>query len=262
MTDRNSDSEPLGLFLLSVESGEKRRLTSPAEKVFIDSQPAFSPDGRTLAFIRESSAPGVLDMYLLSLSENLQPIGEPKQLTFDSQVTLRPVWTAEGREIVFSYGSFLSPNLFRIAASGSGKRQRLAAVGEDGSEAAISHRTQRLVYTRELRDENIWRVEVSGPDGKISSPIKLISSTRVDRDAQFSPDGKKIVFSSNQTGSFEIWTCDSDGSNAQRLTSLVGNCGDPQWSPDGEWIAFSSPEDTVGVLRHQRQRRQAKAPSQ
>ena len=52
--------------------------------------------------------------------------------------------------------------------------------------------------------------------------MKLISSTRVDRDAQFSPDGKKIVFSSNRTGSFEIWICDSDGSNALRLTSLGG----------------------------------------
>jgi len=238
VTDRNSDSEPLGLFLLSVESGEKRRLTSPAEKVFIDSQPAFSPDGRTLAFIRKSSV-GVLDIYLLPLSEGLQPIGEPKRLTFDNAMTLRPVWTVDGREIIFSSGSYLSPNLFRIAASGLGKAQRLAGIGEDGSEAAISHRTHRLVYTREFLDANIWRLEAPGPDGKISSPTKLISSTRVDQLAQFSPDGKKIVFSSNQTGSFEIWICDSDGSNAQRLTSL-GTCFFPQWSPDGERITFSS----------------------
>jgi Tol biopolymer transport system component len=137
--------------------------------VGIDFQPALAPDGRTLAFIRGSSTLGILNMYLLSLSENLQPIGEPKQLTYDGQGTNRPVWTAEGREIVFSYGALYSPHLFRIAASGSGKRQRLAAVGEDGSEAAISHRTHRLVYTRELRDENIWRLEVSGPDGKKSA---------------------------------------------------------------------------------------------
>ena len=158
----------------------------------------------------------------LTLSEDFQPIGEPKRLTFENQVTFRPVWTSEGREIIFSSGPFLSPNLFRIAASGSGKPQRLAGVGEDGSEAAISHRTQRLVYTRELIDVNIWRLEVPGPHGKISSPMKLISSTRVDEDAQFSPDGKKIVFNSNRTGSFEIWICDSDGSNAQQLTSLGG----------------------------------------
>ena len=169
----------MGLFLLSVESGERRRLTSPPEKVFIDSQPAFSPDGRTLAFVREVAV-GVRDIYLLTLSEDFQPIGEPKRLTFENRLTFRPVWTLDGREIIFSSGPYLSPNLFRIAASGSGKPQRLAGVGEDGSEAAISHRTQRLVYTRELIDENIWRLEVPGPHGKISSPMKLISSTRVD----------------------------------------------------------------------------------
>ncbi len=37
VTDRNSDNEPLGLFLLSVESGEKQKLTSPPQRVFVDS---------------------------------------------------------------------------------------------------------------------------------------------------------------------------------------------------------------------------------
>jgi len=203
-------------------------------------QPAFSPDGRTLAFVREMGL-GVRDIFLLTLSEDFQPIGEPKRLTFDSQVTFRPVWTAEGREIIFSSGPLANPNLFRIAASGAGKPQRLAAVGEDGSEAAISHRTQRPVYTRQLRDNDIWRLEISGPHGKISAPTKLISSTHVDHEGQFSPDGKKIVFNSNRTGSFQIWICDGDGSNAMQLTSLGSTyCGNPRWSPDGERIAFFS----------------------
>ena len=98
VTDRNSDSEPLGLFLLSVESGERRRLTSPPEKVFIDSQPAFSPDGRTLAFVREVVL-GDRDIYLVTLSEDFQPIGEPKRLTFENQLTFRsgldPRWARD-----------------------------------------------------------------------------------------------------------------------------------------------------------------------
>jgi Tol biopolymer transport system component len=205
-----------------------------------DSQPAFSPDGRSVAFIREVAA-GVRDIYLLTLSEDFRPVGEPKRLTFENRVTFRPVWTLDGGEIIFSSGPYLSPSLFRIAASGSGKPKRLASVGEDGSEAVISHPAHRLVYTRELIDANVWRLEVPGPHGKMSSPEKLISSTRDDRQAQFSPDGKKIVFSSNRAGSFEIWICDSDSSHAQQLTSLGVFCGNPSWSPDGQRIAFDSP---------------------
>ena len=112
---------------------------------------------------------------LLTLTEDFQPIGEEKQLTFDNQLVVSPVWTLDGREIIFSSGQYLNPSLFRIAVSGSAKPQRLAGFGEDGSGLAISHRARRLVYTRELIDANIWRLEVPGPRGKISSPKQLIS---------------------------------------------------------------------------------------
>jgi Tol biopolymer transport system component len=238
VTDRNSVSEPFGLFLISVESRESRRLTTPPPKGS-DSQPAFSQDGRNLAFVREAAI-GVRDIYLLALSQDLQPKGEPKRLTFEKQLIFCPVWTSAGQEVIFSSGLYLGPNLFRVPTSGSGKPQRLVGVGEDGSEAAIADRTQRLVYTRELVNVNIWRLDLSAPQGKIDPPTKLISSTRVDEDGQFSPDGKRIAFSSNRTGSFEIWICDSDGSHAQQLTSNSAFCGGPHWSPDGERIAFDS----------------------
>ena len=186
---------------------------------------------------------GDRDIYLLSLSEDFQPIGEPRRLTFANQVTFRPVWTRAGNEIIFSSGQFRGPSLFRIAASGSGKPQRLAGVGEDASEAVISHHMQRLIYTREFIDVNVCQLEVSGTRGKASSPTKLISSTQVDGDAQFSPDGKKIAFNSNRTGNFEIWIADGDGSNALPVTLLGGYCGSPSWSPDGERIAFTSNTD-------------------
>jgi Tol biopolymer transport system component/predicted Ser/Thr protein kinase len=236
VTDQNSDSESLGLLLLSVESGERRRLTSPQGKASIDCQPAFSPDGHTLAFIREVAV-GVRDVYLLNLSRDFQLVGEPKRLTFEDQVTFQPIWTSAGDEIIFSSGQFRVPNLFRISTSG--KPQRLLGVGEDGSETAISHRTQRLVYTREILDVNIWRLEVAGPGTKIR-PTKLISSTRADSEAQFSPDGKRIVFASDRAGTRELWICNSDGSDAAQLTSLGAYCGSPRWSPDGKRIAFES----------------------
>src|SRR5262245_36480496 len=73
----------------------------------------------------------------------------------------------------------------------------------------------------------------------MGSATRLIGSTRVDGHPQFSPDGKRIAFHSNRTGSFEIFICDSDGSNPQQLTSR-GPCGNPHWSLDGEQIAVDS----------------------
>ena len=241
ITDRDAEDQRWGLFLLSVDSGEKRRLTyAPEERV--DTDPAFSPDGRTLAFVRGAQATS--DIHLLSVSRDFQPMGEPKRITFENQWSQRPAWALDGSEIVFSSGTVPNFNLFRIASAGSGKLRRLAGCGEDGSEASISRHGHRLAYTRELTDTNIWRLEVPGTGGKTNPPVRFISSTRLDAEAQFSPDGKRIVFSSNRSGSDAIWVCDNDGSNPVQLTlSAMSALGSPRWSPDGERVAFDSNVD-------------------
>jgi Tol biopolymer transport system component len=117
----------------------------------------------------------------------------------------------------------------------------LASVGEGGFDLAISHRGNRLAYSRRIFDINIWRLEVAGPNAKTAVPTMFISTTQIDTSPQFSPDGKKIAFASNRSGSFEIWVCDSDGSNAMKLTSFGGpSVTTPRWSPDGERLTFDS----------------------
>jgi dipeptidyl aminopeptidase/acylaminoacyl peptidase len=69
----------------------------------------------------------------------------------------------------------------------------------------------------------------------------LISSTRIDFNPQISPDGKKIAFESNRSGSTEIWVCNTDDLSAVQLTSFGGPLtGAVRWSPDNERIAFNS----------------------
>jgi len=241
---RRAPEAPTGLFLLSIESGEKHSLIPPPADSIGDSSPAFSPDGRTLAFTRAVSYP-VNDVYLLALSDDLRPNGEPRRLTFDNRRCSGFTWTPDGREIVFSSNRLGGFKLWRISLSGSARPQPVASVGGYAYSPAISRQGPtggpRLAYRQGRGDRNIWRVAVPGRDGKVIPPVKLIASTRDELSGRYSPDGKKIAFTSDRSGSYEIWVCESDGSNPVPLTSFGGPVTDrPSWSPDGRRIAFHS----------------------
>jgi len=71
--------------------------------------------------------------------------------------------------------------------------------------------------------------------------VEVIASTRTDRSPQFSPDGKKIAFVSDRSGTTEIWVSRSDGKSPEQLSAICGAyCGSPRWSPDGRRILFDS----------------------
>jgi Tol biopolymer transport system component len=236
---RSSSGAPLGIYIMSAETGEKRRLTSPPKEYGGDLGPRFSPNGETLAFVR---APSHLSraIYLLSMSGSGAARGEPRRLIPDQGWIGGFDWTPDGRNIVFSAGQFGSTNLWTIAASG-GTPERLVG-GENSTELSISRTGSRLVYVRSSLDYNIWRI--SGPNAldKGSVPTRFIASTQPDGSPQFSPDGEKIVFASARSGTYAIWVCDRDGLNPVELASDGTTVGSPRWSPDSHWIAFDSPK--------------------
>jgi Tol biopolymer transport system component len=59
-------------------------------------------------------------------------------------------------------------------------------------------------------------------------------------DAQYSPDGKRIVFNSFRSGVQGIWISSDDGSNLVQISNPHDASGSPQWSPDGNKIVFDS----------------------
>jgi Tol biopolymer transport system component len=241
-TDRASAGEPPSLFVLSVATGEKRRLTTPPATALSDGNPAVSPDGRTLAFVRIISE-GNPQLYVLPLSEDYQSAGEERHLDFSQPSVISPAWTANGQEIVcFAGQRWGEGRLWRVPLSGSEKPQPLASVGPYNFQPTISRQGNRLVYAHWTAETDIWRTEVSGR-ARFSAPVKLIASTRGEDSARYSPDGSKIVFSSNRSGHSEIWDCNGDGSNPVQLTSLQSSSGSPRWFPDGRRVVFDSDKE-------------------
>jgi Tol biopolymer transport system component len=248
VADQVSPKDPRpSIVLISIESGQKTTMTSPPGPYL--ASPTFSPDGKNLAFVQGL---GYLahDIYVAPVAG-----GESRRLTLDSRISGGLTWTSDGREVVFSSNRGGLYSLWSVSASG-GAPEPLSAVGEDAIQPSISRQGSRLAYLRRRRNINIWRTE--GPDwtGPRDSPIKLISSRRDQMDQDISPNGQKIAFRSNRSGSFEIWTCDSNGSNPIQLTSFgAPNSGTPRWSPDGQQIAFDSrKEGQLGYLCDQRGR--------
>jgi Tol biopolymer transport system component/DNA-binding winged helix-turn-helix (wHTH) protein len=237
VADSEAPAEPVGIFLLSVETGEKRRLTSPPAHFFGDWNPAFSPDGKTLAFTRAVNGIS-LDVYIVPVSG-----GEPRRLTFDDAHLKGLAWTPDGREIVFSSsrgGSVHTATLWKVPAAG-GTPERLTGVGQNVFTLAIDRQGNRLAYEQRIHDTNIYRVDISDSTGQGAPHTKLTFSTFEDDSPDYSPDGKKIAFVSVRTGSLEIWKCDGDGANPIQLTNVGGqHTGTPRWSPDGQWIVFDS----------------------
>jgi len=245
VVDQDAANQPPGIFLLSAETGEKRRLTSPPPHSKGDYLPTFSPDGRTLAFVRLKTSGYSGDILTLPLSKILEPQGEPKLVMSHKHIFFGLTWTSDSSEIIAAagIGSFSPGSLWRVAADGSVKPERMAFSGDESSSPAVSHQGNRLAYSHGTFDRNIWRLEL--PRGtEAARPTRFISSTRQDASAEFSPDGKKIAFYSNRSGNDEIWVCNNDGTNPVQVTSLDGpSSGTPRWSPDGQEIVFDSSPD-------------------
>src|SRR5262249_34123357 len=230
-----------GLFLIHTLTGEMRRLTRPPS-LGGDFMPAFSPDGRTLAFSRimgySQSA-----VYLLSLSEDFKPLGEAQRLKTDMRFGSHPVWTRDRRHILYISGAnpavVLETTELRVTAvPDSGSSERVTLPEGNISELSLG---RHLVYTQRVLDNDIWRAEIHPRGGQASQPHLLISSTRRDGMPRYSPDGKQIAFSSTRSGTQEIWISDADGSNPVQLTSFGGPLvGRMSWAPDGQRLVFSA----------------------
>ena len=222
------------VFVLDVATLSARQITFPPESSYGDIQVAFSPDARTLAFLR-CTKDGT-DVYVIPAGA-----GSERRLTLDNRDlagqsgvgAVGLTYTSDGHDIILG-----GDGLWRIHATGKAKRaEPVRGLGLTAFNPYM--RGDRLAYAVPTWDSNVYMLPLTG-ETDAGEPTKLIASTFPDDDAQLSPDGRHVVFVSGRTGVAEIWKANSDGSNPMQLTFLSDSCRIPRWSPDGREIVFNA----------------------
>jgi serine/threonine protein kinase/Tol biopolymer transport system component len=219
-----------GIFLLPLEQGEPKRLTSNPTSG--DLCPALSPDGRFLAYAACRSDYSCA-IEVLELERDLRPKGPPRRLV---EVAVGAAfeglaWAADGRSLVYP-----RDYLYRLPLRGATESERIELAAPLAVYPAVSRARDRLAFTRGTAERDVWKLEEGRP------PTPFLVSSRTDQSPEFSPDGTRIAYQSGRwSARGEVLVTNSDGSNPVQLTDGLGRQqGSPQWSPDGRWIAFDS----------------------
>jgi dipeptidyl aminopeptidase/acylaminoacyl peptidase len=107
------------------------------------------------------------------------------------------------------------------------------ALSPDGTLVAFSVKLQDLEAG--TSQSELWCMDADGTGLK-----QLTSGPHTDTDPVFSPDGRRILFSSSREGGGQLWTVNLEGDSPHRLTDWAPGLGSAKWSPDGRWIAATS----------------------
>ncbi len=226
------------IWIVATKGGAARQLTSSADN---DSQPKFSPDGKRIAFVsdRLGNSPQV---FVVPVSGGL-----PTQLTFHSDGYSLMEWAGDGDALLVAGNRDHywrdAARFFLITAKPHSPEQLVFdAAGENGR---LSKNGQQLLFTRE--GVAWWRKGYRGSqasqvwhyDMEQNQFTQLCNDESGARSPLWDADGKGFYYVSGESGSFNLWHRQIDGSNAKQLTRFEDDTVVmPCISGDGQTVVF------------------------
>ena len=182
-----------------------RRLTSNAAAD--DVEPAWSPDGRRLAWV--SGSTGSHDIYVMSRDG-----GGKRRLVEDPADDVEPAWSPDGSRIAFASNRDGRYQLWLPTSPAASRRCSSRRPGQSALRRGT--RPDRLAYTGMVEgDADVWLRRSTA-----STEARLTSTPGFDGRPDWSPDGRRLAFVSNRGGSQRVWLMRADGSRQRPLESL------------------------------------------
>ncbi len=167
----------------------------------LEQDPALSPDGNYVAYTTDEG--GNLDIVVLPLAG-----GNRERVVDDPADDAQPAWSPDGSRLAF-----------------------ISARDRGGRLAVVANLMALTPYVQG-RFGDLFLVPARG-----GRPVKLAENAAY---PAWSPDGQRIVFQSEHSGQWDLWTVAAAGGEPSPLTADLSIDFQPAWSPDGRWIAYAS----------------------
>ena len=208
-------------------------LTDPPVGSLGDHLPAWSPDGKRIAFLR-TLAEDASEVHVVDRQ------GGSSRPLLDRPHKLADLdWSADGDHLFLSIFDAGAHRIWSVEVA-TGIVKPLPGLGEGARWLSVSRSGERLVYGRSRFELGVWRLDLVGGE---ASPLPALSSTFFDQALDLSPDGERVAFASTRSGGFEVWISDLAGRHPLRLTDFgAAAVGHPRWRGDGAIVFHADPD--------------------
>ncbi len=208
---------------------------------------AISPDGSRLAAGRRDRYTPRSAVWVYDLSSSA---GMP--LTFFGSTTsyaAEPVWSSDGSRIVFTSREYGASSLYSKLSSGVGKEEVLLQSDDAVHPEDCSMDGRFLMYSsiNQETKSDLWILPLAGTAGERGRPEPYLRTEHNETDGRFSPDGRWIAYTSDESGRPEVYVqsfLKDSSSNGKWMISRNGG-RQPRWRRDGREIFYLAQDDGI-----------------
>ena len=195
----------------------------------------LSPDGKFVAVTRQESGP-TADIWVIDWERALVP----SRLTRDQADDINPVWAPTGDRIAFTTYRKGNADIYVKNANGVGDETPLLDSPADEQIEDWSKDGKYIAYKLgHGAFDDLYVLPLTGTDKK---PIPVVTGAYRKDEAQFSYDGTWLAYTSNESGTFEVYVISFPALDQKVRLSALGGGGQPRWTKDGKTVYYRGPD--------------------
>jgi len=260
--ERSSPTNRTFRLIVADADGENARTIAESSQPLMS--PAWSPDGRRLAYVSfegnqsaiyvQTLRTGTRERVSARIGINGAPAFSPdgrmlalalsreegnldiytldlatqvlRRITESSAIDTEPAWSQDGRSIYFTSDRIGSPQVYRVAAEPGNRAERVTYEGTYNTRPRVSPDGTTLAVVH--RNQNRDRIALVDPVSRLTTEL---SRGQLDESPSFAPNGAMIIYATRDGGQGVLAAVSTDGRIHQQIASVAGDVREPVWSP-------------------------------